>query len=138
MVASLLLVCSVRTIACGCPDLGGETLEHETASRLRAAKAVFAGKVVKVEKVDGNASRLRTTIKVERWWKGELPWQIVLVGDGSSCDYQFILGEKYLVFAYEQEGRLKTGSCSRNVTLDKAAVQLSVLGKSNRPKKVER
>jgi len=138
LVVSLPLLCSVGALACVCPSFSGETLEQETASRFRDAKAVFAGKVVKLEKVDGETSRLRTTIKVERWWKGELSEEIVLVGDGSSCDYYFTLGEKYLVFAYEREGRLKTGSCSRNVTLDKAAVQLRVLGKGVRPKKVER
>jgi hypothetical protein len=134
-VVSLLLVAHAGAFACGCPTFGFETWEQDTLQRLQASKAVFAGTVVKVESED---RPFTTTIKVERWWKGDLPEEIVLVGDGGSCEFHFTPGKKYLVFAYEEDGRLKTGSCSRNVTLDKAGFRLRVLGKGNRPKKPER
>lgn len=126
IVVSLLLIAHAGTLACGCPTVYDETLEQGTIRRLDKAKAVFSGRVVKVE---GEASGLTTTIEVEQWWKGGRQKKIVLVAERNSCEFHFTLGEKYLVFAYTENGKLQTGSCSGNTPLNKAAPQLKALEK---------
>ena len=65
-----------------------------------AATRIFSGKVVKLD-------FLNATLTVERVWKGKPVEEIVMLtgttksADGyyvsSSCDYGYVLGEKYLI-----------------------------------------
>ena len=127
----LLLLAPKAALACGCPTV--TSLEQHTRWSLAAAKVVFTGTVTSM--TGDSANRMTTTLKVHRSWKMALPEEVVLTGGGSSCDYHFERGGEYLIFAGEEDGRLHTGACSRNVKLDKAAMQLKILGKGLKPKR---
>ena len=118
-------------LACSCVDLG-ESLEQQVNGSLKNSKAVFVGEVIEVMKNSDNVG-FTTKFKVEESWKDFSPSEITFVGDGSSCEYYFTLGKKYLVFAYEWKNKLTTGDCSGNREIDKAAEELKILGKGNKP-----
>lgn len=109
--------------ACSCVQISGSP-EHERASRLadfKNAAAVFTGEVVEL-------AENKVVLKVEKLWKGDTADEITMVtqvkqkSDGryvrTSCDYNFELGKKYLVFAYEREGDLTTFQCTRTTSFE--------------------
>jgi hypothetical protein len=70
------------------------------------------------------------TIDVEKAWKGATPGtpiQIYTDGRRSSVGYEFVRGQKYLVFAYERRGRLSTSICSHTNVIDRAGEDLAFL-----------
>jgi hypothetical protein len=56
------------------------------------------------------------------------------MGTGSSCDYNFEIGESYVVFARGPEKRLTTHSCAGNRPLKMADEILKVLGTVEKPR----
>ena len=130
------------------------------AEALKEADAVFSGRLIGAEYRKGIVNRTRQVMEewegvkteygvlvlkfeAERWWKGGAAREVVLVteqtraADGTtsvgSCEYEFAQGERYLVYAYESEGRLQTGICTRTKKLKRAAKDLKALGKGRRP-----
>ena len=76
------------------------------------------------------------TIDVEKAWKGATPGTTVQVhtdGRRSSNGIEFVRGQRYVVFAYEREGRFKTSICTHTNPLDKAGEDLAFLETLSRP-----
>lgn len=85
---------------------------------------------------------------MERWWKGGSADKTVLhtsftkYSDGgesaTSCEYDFRVGESYLVYAYSNAGPIKglvTSPCTRTAKLGEAGADLEELGAGRSPEK---
>ncbi len=129
----LLLFTQIDALACSCVSLGS-TLEQDVKANLKRAKAVFTGEIVEITKNPENNGFI-TKIKVKESWKDYSPKEITLIGDGSSCEYHFTVGKKYLVYAYEWNQKLTTDECIGNREIVKAAEELKILGKGKKPGK---
>jgi len=111
---------------CSCPTIG-TTAEQEKAARLKdfkSAVAIFTGEVIELEEN-------KVKFKVEKFWKGELIDEIVMViqrkkDDGryvrTSCDYYYELGEKLLVYAYGTAEELTTYQCTRTTPFKRVEI----------------
>lgn len=118
--------------ACSCimPESPQQTLQKSAA--------VFTGRVTGMTgEVDGplgfggsSADPVIVSFDVSRAWKGitENRVEIITAQSSASCGYRFEKGKEYLVYAYESEGKLSTGLCSRNALLADAAGDLNALG----------
>jgi hypothetical protein len=118
--------CLIGVVAAATPapacDCGG----LELAQALARADAVFEGQVTDV------APNRVATLAVGRAFKGAPGTRAVVGGGGSSCDYAFAKGERYLVFARAgQGGTWTTSICTRTakVTDPSAKKDLAALSK---------
>ena len=107
--------------ACGC----GGTVSSSTA--FNGADLVFVGSVARLDgpkptsrvNADGSISAgLGTeppvaTIEVAHMFRGRAARQVVVTGDGTSCDEPFKQGETWLVYARIREGGVTTDKCTR-------------------------
>lgn len=131
---SALLLCllslSVQA-AYGCECL----VKGSPRKELKKAKAVFVGEVVEAG-VGGKSSSYK--FRVERYWKGERDELIVVSGAYGTCSVPFAIGQRWLVYAYDDErGGLMCDICTRTTPLADADSDLKALGKSKpvkRPK----
>jgi len=110
-----------RAMACNCQRPGSPREE------LQRVDAVFSGEVSSI-------SREKIKFKVEKFWKGPRSKRISIKhGDEhSECTYVFVVGKKYLVYAYGKE-IFSTHICTRTKELDKASVDLKELGEGKEP-----
>ena len=119
----ILLIALVAGLAnaCSCIPPGTPLEEMEKSD------AVFSGKVVTIGQ---DANGYVVTFEVERAWKGvSAPTVRVRTAmDSAACGFPFVRGEKYLVYAYDSEGSLSAGLCSRTATLADAAEDVKALG----------
>ena len=112
--------------ACSCV----ETPEPRDA--LREAAAVFSGRVLSVPTDAPGAAHSDPAgieFQVHSVWKGVSGFHATVhtSGNETSCGYQFVTGETYLVYAWTWEGVLQAGLCSRTNRLANAAVDLALL-----------
>jgi hypothetical protein len=123
--AALLLLFQIDVFACRCfPPSVKKSFEKATV--------IFSGEVIKLDE-------FRATLKVEKVWKGKPKEEIVMLTgtiktpegyyQSSSCDYGYVLGQKYLIYAYGSEDKLKTSACSRSKTLEYAEEDIKELEK---------
>ncbi|HKP71227.1 MAG TPA: hypothetical protein VJV05_18230 [Pyrinomonadaceae bacterium] len=96
------------------------------------ADVVFDGVVLSVERVEsdsGPSLRRRFTLKIKNAYKGSLGKTVTVytgIGD-SDCGYRFRVSKRYLVYAYQSEGRLTTGICTRTRELKNASEDITFL-----------
>jgi hypothetical protein len=120
--------------ACSCmvPGPPEEALEQ--------AAVVFAGRLVDTQRsqaggvvntADLNAYRF----EVSRVWKGDVTstFTIGSAMSSASCGYEFVIGEEYIVYGFEQEGIVQTGLCTRTAPLAGADEDLTALGEGQLP-----
>jgi len=125
---SLIFSFPDQTFACSCIP------PSPPLESLAGSDAVFAGKVVRIEKEDGiiisSADPVKVVFAVSQVWKGEEKAEIDLTTarDSASCGYDFIVGVEYLVYANNSETGLTTGLCSRTMSLSMADEDLAALG----------
>ena len=116
----VILVAGTRIAdACSC-------LSMPPCQRFWTADAVFTAVVSDVTWSDDNKQKLsHTTMVVERGFRGA-SGQVVLTGTVlSSCHYNFIVGQRYLVYAHRNaDGTLSTVSCSGTKLLANAQEDL--------------
>jgi hypothetical protein len=106
----------VQSAVFACSCVGGES-RHEALER---SAAVFAGVPVAANDVMAGALYVSSadpivyTFVVSSVWKGDIEdtLRVASERDGSSCGYEFRLGQDYLVFANRRHGVLWTGECS--------------------------
>jgi hypothetical protein len=108
-----------RALACDCARPGSPREE------LRRVDAVFSGEVSSV-------SREGIEFKVEKFWKGPRTKKISIRYEQSGSTYVFVVGKKYLVYAFGKE-ILETSICTRTKELDKASDDLKELGEGKEP-----
>ncbi len=129
MVAALALLWRSPAPACSC---GPEQTPQEA---LAESTVVFTGRVVALS-LDADEEILEAVIEVKQGWKGvsapyvkiHTHWKCCL------CGYPVELGKEYLLYAAEvDDGRLFTGSCTRNARLESAGTDLAALGAGTAP-----
>lgn len=98
---------------------------------LKKSDAVFVGKVVEV----GDASSLKEArLRVEQSWKGVETREVTVAASRTAESPRYKVGERYLVFASLQYGKLFTGNCSRTKPVELAQEDLAQLGAGEKPK----
>ena len=101
-------------------------------SALKQSAAVFSGEVLEIKK-GGNFTE--ALFRVERSWKGvEVEEVSVSESDSTAESPHYRVGERYLVFAGIQNGKLFTGNCSRTKKIADAGGDLQQLGKGKSPR----
>ena len=104
---------------------------------LEASDAVFLGRVVQVRRdaSDINEGHLFATIEVERTWKGGIGQRVTVqtAPNSAMCGFYFQEGERYIVYAAEQEGALTTNICTRSKAAQQAEEDLAALGTGEPP-----
>jgi hypothetical protein len=131
LASALLLFFSDAAFGCVCVSIPSVT------DSLKKADAVFSGRVESI-------SNKRATLKIEQVWKGELSDEVVMLLGGStfkprrkatikfpftSCDYEFDVGERYLIYASRMGGKyFRTWRCTRTRRLQDAGEDLRELG----------
>lgn len=106
LVVVILLAGTRIADACSCASM-------PPCQRFWTADAVFTGVVTNVTWSEDKKQRLsQTTLVAERGFRGA-SGQVVLTGAFTSCHYNFIVGQRYLVYAYRNaDGTLGAGTCS--------------------------
>jgi len=138
-VLTFLLVVHVEASACSCDaDPPTATMEQLVAQALSGAQAVFAGKVVAIDK---RTRPVRVVFMVDRSWKGNVPRKVVIStgrGDGD-CGYPFLIGRRYVVYAGPASlTRWGTSICHRTGNVTDRGDDLRVLGDPKRSFKQRR
>lgn len=102
--------------------------------------AIFEGTVTTVKSSTGllsssSAKAVKASFQVNEVWKGLVtPTIEVLTAAGSdSCGYEFVEGERYLVYAKATGKALEVSLCSQTVLHSKADEQFLVLGSGSLP-----
>ena len=152
---------NVTALACSCGGFPSNKSFHERVTdHVTTKTAVFTGKVIGfdyrkgirneftdsqrdslVQPIDYETKLVK--VEVHRWWRSQMQPLIFLVtdttknSDGSTsvsgCDYNFKVGETYLVFASGAIDALKTDQCSWTSPIIRAKEMIDVLGEGFRP-----
>ncbi len=135
LIALVVLTADARCAwACSCALPSATPLEARDGGA-----AVFAGHVTNVSIPDPNSytpfRSVAVTVAVSQVWEGDVGSTIVIgtSRDGASCGYTFVVGQEYLLYAFEYEGELVTGMCGRTRPLADAQDDLAVLGEGRVP-----
>ncbi len=101
-----------QAMACTCRP------SESAADDFRKASAVFEGTVLNVSAQGFRDKEVR--LKVIKSYKGTNNAQELVVSTASmsaACGSQFEVGKNYMVYAYMDNGRLKTNLCTRTKLL---------------------
>jgi len=112
--------------ACSCIAPGSPAEEMERSA------AVFSGKVTAIE---SDSLGYKVKFEVERIWKGLSEESVVVstAQDSAACGFEFTAGQEYIVYAYDAEGSLSTGLCTRTHLLVENDPDVSSLGEGMAP-----
>lgn len=140
-VAALLAsACTSATAACAVPPRPAD-LQRDVALAVASSAAIFVGEVRAVEYAD-IATEEKPAVQLVRltahaWWKGSGVREVVLHtsnyrhADGSfsreAHEFRYETGQRYLVYAYEYDGKLFANICTRTRRLDRAAGDIGAL-----------
>ncbi len=115
--------------ACSCMRL-------TPAEGLSSSQAVFTGEVLSVEKNEATKfGGLEATLRVEDVWKGDVGAEVEVhtAASSAACGYNFVVGTKYLVYAYTDEtDPMRVSLCSRTAPVENAKEDLASLGKPSK------
>lgn len=177
--ALFLLLPVTSVLACMCPGYDRGSIENEVKAAVDGSSSVFVGKVtgfeyqkgvlfdmpgaVRPSKVEAEGLETRLVrFEVERWWKTELPGNILLLttstrkiaGDIVStpvsgniveltlpepdffwnmCMVPLAKGKTYLIYATGQADKLQFKYCTRSTELNRAQDDLTILGDGQKP-----
>ncbi|WP_010095402.1 hypothetical protein [Ornithinibacillus scapharcae] len=117
----------VQACDCAVPETANEALEK--------ASAVFMGEVMRIreEKIIGEPHDV-ALISVSEIWKGLENSQVEVYTDWSSCQFSFEVGREYLLYPYENNGRLHVIDCGRSAKVNEAQDDLLELGQGEEPR----
>jgi hypothetical protein len=92
------------------------------------ADAVFTGRVLTAVPIESTNGYVYT-MRVHAVWKGTVIVELqVETGEPAMCGVWLQPGETYLVYAYEYEGVVSTGNCTRTREIGFADEDLAELG----------
>jgi len=93
--------------------------------------------ILKGEVIEVKTGRhfMEVRFRVERSWKGVESEEVLVLADSTAESPHYRAGEKYLVFAGIQYGKLFTGNCSRTRRIADAPEELQQLGERKTPKR---
>ncbi len=103
------------------------------AQAMKDSAAVFEARMFAQSPADHDL--IRYEFEVSRVWKGDVAARAVVFSHkhGATCGRSYKVGVTYLVYARDQDGRLRDGLCSRTRPIDKAQEDLAVLGDGKPP-----
>lgn len=142
-----------NAFACVCSVVEGESIEMTSEKAFNRSSKVFEGKIVGFEFKRGlpasesvskdpafnDPDKFETMVvkfEMGRIWKGRdtkfvfATYQLKSdsgISMSSSCDFNFEVGEKYLVFANETKGVLRIGFCAGTRKLTGSAEDKAIL-----------
>jgi hypothetical protein len=130
-VASLCFAAEAR--ACGCVfnyEMSQPCSVYWSAEVVFAGTASETGPMTPVPGSDGKSFTTNgriTRFTVEAAFRGVSGATVEITEQGTSCDYNFKLGERYFVYASRdaRDGKVYVYSCSPTKTLDRAAADLA-------------
>ena len=118
--------------ACVCIDSNLSTIQNYYNHDI-----VFAGKFLEsypYSNQQGFSSASRLKFQVYKVWKGDINNPLEFDNNYSSCSYQFIRGEEYLVYGSKTgTGQISTGLCSGNKVLSTAGDDIRILDSKYKP-----
>ena len=155
LAVTLLFWTSANASTCGCvglpADASDEVFMTAVTEEYKRAAAIFTGEVIAQEyrpvedsSGDNKTGKEVLTIKLaaERWWKGDGVAEVTLYtntfrypdgsGSSTSCEYNFVKGEKYLVFAFGNPDKLSTHACARTKLIKYAERDIKALDEIKR------
>ena len=112
---AVLLFGAEEVFACSCLARDESKLVGQTVSEdFRQATAVFTGRVLQVGRKN-NAQNVSVKLAVQKRWKGKISNEVKIItaADSAACGFNFEVGNIYLVYAAETNGKLSTNICSR-------------------------
>lgn len=113
----------VKACDCGVPKNANEAMDR--------AAAVFRGEVLQIKTDESSYVALISVLEI---WKGIEESQVLIYTDkNSSCRFDFEVGKEYLLYPYEQNGKLKVINCGRNAEINNEMQDLMELGKGYEP-----
>ncbi len=126
-VFALVTLSAVTGLACSCA-------ERLPCQAYAEASAVFVGtvidsRIITTRQAKYERSRRAVRLSVDSPFRGVKVSEVELTTGmgGGDCGIRFVPNEQYLVYAYEHEGKLSTGICSRTRTISRAAEDLSYI-----------
>ncbi|MFC0186895.1 hypothetical protein ACFFJY_01285 [Fictibacillus aquaticus] len=131
LLMTIALVYQTNTaLACSCAQ------NPDPKKALGNATAVFSGVVTDIKRTGGLwESSVAVKIVTINVWKGQKNNSFIIytAEQSASCGYEFKKGEEYIVYAYENDGKLSTNYCSRTALLKDAKEDLQALGEGFPP-----
>ncbi len=113
-------------------DYGAKCAIPSFEEAFKNSKSVFVGKVISAEK-NGDVRTFK--FRSEKFWKGSRAKSIEIeVYETTRFQAWFEVGEKYLIFANDSDGKLSVGRCSRSNEISGAKDDLKSLGKGKKSK----
>jgi len=107
-------------------------VEKSVNSTLKRSAAVFSGEVLEIK---NGRNFMEARFKVERSWKGvDAEEEVTVLVDSTVESPHYRIGQKYLVLAGLQYGKLFTGNCSRTKKIADAEGDLQQLGEAKNRK----
>jgi len=118
--------------ACSCPTPGPPSQE------LAESEVVFVGEVVRTIHFQPPPNSLTDPIAIEfavnTVWKGPLyETMFIAPSRGTSCEFRFVDGEKYIVYSPSKETTPEVNLCSRTRLVAEAQDDLKELGRGHPP-----
>jgi hypothetical protein len=114
--------------------------------KVHHGQPTFVGVAVSVENIsdvvrqgggkpllDGSGKPIKTTVQratfqVEEAFEGIKNETIEVYGSGTTCDFHFAIGTRYLVYGWNGvDGRIRSGLCTRTAPVAEAAEDLKFL-----------
>ena len=109
--------------ACSCVPDNTNDIRVLVEDAYKKSSAIFSGKVTEVTR---HEKYVEVKFRTEKFWKGDPSREISFrTGfDDGDCGYQFVKGEKYVVYAYDKRLRysrsgLETNLCTRTSKIKK-------------------
>lgn len=121
----IIIVSAYDILGCTCKNKNTIIEDYNSTS------LIFAGTVVRFSDTTGFVFNISTL------YKGSIfnDRSVSVRSEGGNCSYEFKIGEKYLVFAFEDEGAYFTDKCTRTATYESSELNLIFL--NNLPQSLE-
>ncbi len=134
MLASVSMLSPKTVYACSCAE-APSVLEARDRN-----DSVFEGQVVKVTNPvaifsRSSADKKTVEFQVNEVWKGKVAptIKVTTASSGASCGYDFVEGERYLVFANQTGSTLDAGLCNGTLQYSASGSHLQELGSGSVP-----
>src|SRR6266853_3028397 len=109
IIGSLFTVLVGATVAAGC-----DCTTLSPPESFKAADLVFIGSVVNS---DSSSTDVNSTFRVEQVLKGTNSGQVAITGHKSDCDFSFLTGNAYIVYARQSDGKFFASTCTSTKTI---------------------
>jgi Carboxypeptidase regulatory-like domain/Tissue inhibitor of metalloproteinase len=125
---AMLFMSAGKAVACSCAGVEVPCQAYGQASAVFVG-TVIESRVVTVKRGNYDTQRRVVRLTIDSPFRGVAGAEVeVQTGlGGGDCGFGFVQTQQYLVYAYEHEGKLSTGICTRTRSIAKAAEDLSYI-----------